>query len=232
MLSEERLIVAIDEPNPEQARVMIRELQDHVSWFKIGMTLYFRTGPQFVRDLVSEGINVFLDLKCHDIPHQVEGAVRALASLGVGLITVHTGGGQPMMEAAMVGARGSTTKVLGVTVLTSLDEAQLDAIGTRPEPAALVIQRAKLAVAAGLDGVVASPLEAAAIRAVVPQGFEIVTPGIRPKGSAADDQRRISTPSDAIQAGATRLVVGRPITQAADRVQAAAALLESIRVAR
>ncbi len=231
MLSKDRLIVAIDEPEPEAARRMIGELQGPVAWFKVGMTLYFRTGPRFVKELVDDGLNVFLDLKCHDIPHQVQGAVRSLASLGVGLITVHTSGGKAMLEAAMEGAHGSDMKVLGVTVLTSLDAAQLAAVGTRPEPAALVTQRAKIAVEAGLDGVVASPLEAASIRAIAPSGFEIVTPGIRPKGSTADDQRRVATPADAIRAGATRLVVGRPITQAGDRISAAHALLKSIQEA-
>ena len=136
-----------------------------------------------------------------------------------------------MLEAAARGATGTDTKVLGVTVLTSLDAEQLAAVGARPEPASLVIQRAKLAVECGLDGVVASPLEAAAVAALVPTGFEIVTPGIRPVGSAAGDQRRVSTPTDAISAGATRLVVGRPITQDEAPVSSATRVLDSIRAA-
>ena len=231
MRAEDRLIVAIDEPDPVQARALIGELQPAVSWFKVGMTLYFRTGPTFVTELIRSGAHVFLDLKCHDIPHQVEGAVRSLSGLGVGLITVHTGGGPAMLEAAAKGADGTDTKVLGVTVLTSLDADQLAAVGARPEPASLVLQRAKLAVESGLDGVVASPLEAGAIAALVPSGFEIVTPGIRPKGSAAGDQRRISTPGDAISAGATRLVVGRPITQAEAPTASAREILDAIRAA-
>jgi orotidine-5'-phosphate decarboxylase len=229
MDAQDRLIVAIDESDPVQARQLIDTLSGQVTWFKIGMTLYFRVGPAFVRQLVDDGLNVFLDLKCHDIPHQVEGAVGALAQLGVGLVTVHTGGGPAMLTAAARAADGTATTVLGVTVLTSLDEDQLEVVGMRGEPAALVAQRARVAVECGLGGVVASPLEASAIASLSPTGFEIVTPGIRPVGAAVQDQRRVSTPADAIGAGATRLVVGRPITQAADPVTAAAAVLATIR---
>lgn len=229
MDAQQRLIVAIDEQDPTRARELIDRLKGPVTWFKVGMTLYFRVGPAFVRELVADGLQVFLDLKCHDIPHQVEGAVGALAELGVGLVTVHTGGGPAMLEAAARAVEGTETTVLGVTVLTSLDEAQLEAVGARPDPAALVAQRARLAAECGLGGVVASPLEAAAIAALCPSGFEIVTPGIRPAGTAAQDQRRVSTPADAIAAGATRLVLGRPITQAADPAVAAASVLSAIR---
>ena len=221
----ERLIVAIDEPDPSSARRLIDRLAGTVTWLKVGMTLYFRTGPSFIRPLLDEGFNVFLDLKCHDIPHQVQGAVRGLSELGVGLVTIHTGGGPAMMEAA----EGSATRVLGVTVLTSMDEGQLAAVGASPDPAQLVEQRARLAAECGLGGVVASPLEAAALSRVCPPGFDIVTPGIRPAGTDAGDQRRVSTPADAIAAGATRLVIGRPITQSADPAAAAAQCLAAIR---
>jgi orotidine-5'-phosphate decarboxylase len=231
MSAEQRLIVAIDEPDPESARELIGRLQHAVSWFKVGMTLYFRTGPAFVRELIASGAEVFLDLKCHDIPHQVEGAIRTLSQLGVGLVTVHTGGGPAMLEAATRGASGTDTKVLGVTVLTSLDADQLRAVGALPDPTELVVKRAALAVECGLAGVVASPLEAAAIAAFVPPGFEIVTPGIRPVGSAVGDQCRVSTPAAAIVAGATRLVVGRPITQAKDPAESAVSVLDAIRAA-
>ena len=231
MRPQDRLIVAIDEPDADRARLMIDDLASSVTWFKVGMTLYFKTGPVFVQELIRSGAQIFLDLKCHDIPHQVEGAVRSLSGLGVGLITVHTGGGPAMLEAAARGAQGSETKVLGVTVLTSLDADQLRAVGADPDAASLVLKRAKLAVESGLDGVVASPLEAAAIKARVPLGFEIVTPGIRPLGSAAGDQRRISTPSDAIAAGASRLVVGRPITQSDTPGRSAEAILNEIQAA-
>lgn len=231
MRPQDRLIVAIDEPEPLRARRLIEELQPRVEWFKVGMTLYFKTGPIFIEELVEAGAKIFLDLKCHDIPHQVEGAVRSLAGLGVGLITVHTSGGPAMLEAAARGAAQSDTKVLGVTVLTSLDDKDLVAIGATSAPAALVKQRALLAREAGLDGVVASPLEAEAIRSLIPDGFEIVTPGIRPVGSAVGDQRRISTPRDAILAGASRLVVGRPITQATSPGDASSAILAEIAAA-
>ena len=229
MDAEQRLIVAIDDPDPTSARTLIDQLSGTVCWFKIGMTLYFRVGPDFIRSLTADGHQVFLDLKSHDIPHQVEGAVAGLAELGVGLVTVHTGGGPAMLRAAARGAEGSATTVLGVTVLTSLDEEQLSAVGISPNPAALVEQRARIAVECGLGGIVASPLEAERVSTLSPSGFEIVTPGIRPAGTASQDQRRIATPADAIAAGATRLVVGRPITQASDPVGAASAVLDAIR---
>ena len=228
MTPRERLIVAIDEPDVASARELIGRLEGAVDRVKVGMTLYYRAGPGFVRDLVSDGWKVFVDLKCHDIPHQVAGAVGGLAELGAELITVHVAGGREMLAASAQAARGSGTKVLGITALTSLDEQALSEIGPPTTPAALVAMRAKLAQEAGLDGVVSSPLEAASVRAQVGQGFEIVTPGVRPRGSSTDDQRRVATPGDAISWGASRLVVGRPITRAENPAVVARAILQEI----
>ena len=223
-----RLIVAIDEPEERGAMALIDSLGASVTWLKIGMTLYYRSGAPLIRRLVDNEWNIFLDLKCHDIPHQVAGAVTSIAELGVGLITVHTAGGGAMLEAAVKAAEGSGTKVLGVTVLTSMDRALLKGTGIDRDSEALVRARTQLALSSGLDGVVASPLEAELVRSLVPSEFEIVTPGIRPPGANRDDQKRIATPESAIKRGATRLVVGRPITRAAQPAIAASAILSQI----
>ena len=231
MTPRERLIVAIDEPDEVAARALIARLEGAVDRVKVGMTLYYRAGPSFVRELVSEGWNVFVDLKCHDSPHQGAGAVGGLAELGAELITVHVAGGRQMLEASVRAAEGSGTKILGITALTSLAAQSLSEIGPSTTPEALVATRASLAYDAGLDGVVSSPLEAASVRARAGDAFEIVTPGVRPHGSSSDDQRRIATPGDAISWGASRLVVGRPITRAEDPAAVAAQILDEIEAA-
>jgi orotidine-5'-phosphate decarboxylase len=230
--ASDRLIVALDTPDLAEARTLVAELRGTQVWFKIGMTLFYRTGTAFVYELVGAGEHVFLDLKCHDIPHQVSGAVAALSDLGVELITVHTDGGPAMLEAAARAALGGPTKVLGVTVLTSLDRAELARTGVDREPSELVLERAQLAAECGIHGVVASPLEARALRQLLPAAFEIVTPGIRAASAPPDDQRRTATPAQAIRAGATRLVVGRPITTACEPAMAARAMLREIELAK
>ncbi len=232
LAARDRLIVAIDAPEDAEARALIGALRGTGVWFKIGMTLFYRTGRGLIDELVAAGEHVFIDLKCHDIPHQVSGAVRALADLGVELLTVHTSGGPAMLEAAARAVEGTRSRVLGVTVLTSLDAADLAAIGVDRTPAELVLDRARLAASAGIHGVVASPQEARALRQALPAGFEIVTPGIRSASAPADDQRRTATPAQAIRAGATRLVVGRPITTACEPAMAARAMLREIEAAR
>jgi orotidine-5'-phosphate decarboxylase len=197
--------------------------------FKIGSQLFTLAGPQIVRDVVASGAKVFLDLKFHDIPHQVAGAARSAAQLGVSLFTVHASGGAEMMRraveaAAEVAAREGTTRpaVLAVSVLTSMDASALAQIGISSSPEESVLRLVKLAEQAGVDGVVASPQEAERIRATVAnREFLIVTPGIRPAGGDEDDQRRVATPEAALRAGADYLVVGRPITAASDPVAAA-----------
>src|SRR5688500_2623082 len=196
--------------------------------FKIGSQLFTLAGPQIVKDVVSSGAKVFLDLKFHDIPHQVAGSARSAAQLGVSMFTVHASGGAEMMRRAVeaVAEREGTVRsaVLAVSVLTSIDANTLSQIGINSSPEETVLRLVKLAEQSGVDGVVASPQEAETIRAsVANRNFLIVTPGIRParKDAGADDQRRVATPEAALKAGADYLVVGRPITAAADPLAAA-----------
>jgi orotidine-5'-phosphate decarboxylase len=228
MTAQDRLIVAIDEADPDKALKLIERLEGTVCWLKVGMTLYAGAGPDFVRKLVRAGWKVFVDLKFHDIPHQVAGAVAVLADCGVHLLTVHTSGGAEMLKAASQATKGTHTNVLGVTVLTSLDQEALLSVGYQGQLTSLVLKRAQLALEQGLSGVVASPLEAKELRACLPVTCEIVTPGIRPSDTHAGDQTRYTTPSQAISYGATRLVVGRPITQSDDVALAAQNVLREI----
>ena len=221
--ADPRLYVALDLPTVEEARAMVATLGDAVSSYKIGLQLLPVGGAELARELAGEGHNVFTDFKLHDIGATVEKATRSIAGLGVDLLTVHA---RPeVMAAAARGAEGSGLRVLGVTVLTSLDEGALRDIGYGYSAEELVLRRADQAVAAGIGGVVSSPLEAEAVRARVPKSFLVVTPGVRPTGSATGDQKRISTPADALRAGASHLVVGRPITQADDPRAAALAIV-------
>ena len=225
----DKLIVALDVDTPAEALSLVKELRAVAGMFKIGSTLFTLAGPQIVKDIVGSGAKVFLDLKFHDIPHQVAGAARSAAQLGVSLFTVHASGGAEMMQRAAeavveVAEREGTarSKVLAVSVLTSIDAQTLAQIGVNSSPEESVLRLVKLAEQSGVDGIVASPQEAARIRATVTKrDFLIVTPGIRPAKSDAGDQRRVSTPAAALAAGADYLVVGRPITAAADPVAAA-----------
>jgi orotidine-5'-phosphate decarboxylase len=218
---------------PQQALDLTRQLRDVAGMFKIGSTLFTLAGPQIVKDVIASGAKVFLDLKFHDIPHQVAGAARSAAQLGVTLFTLHASGGSEMMQRAVeavaeVAEREGTPRpaVLAVSVLTSIDAKTLAQIGINSSPEESVLRLVKLAERAGVDGVVASPQEAAGIRAAVEKPeFLIVTPGIRPASAATgDDQRRVATPEAALKAGANYLVVGRPITSASDPVAAARAI--------
>lgn len=225
----DKLIVALDVDTPAHALSLAKELAGVAGMFKIGSTLFTLAGPQIVKDIIGSGAKVFLDLKFHDIPHQVAGAARSGAQLGVSLFTVHASGGTEMMRRAVaavaeVAEREGTerSKVLAVSVLTSIDANTLAQIGVNSSPEESVLRLVKLAEQAGVDGVVASPQEAAGIRAnVANRTLLIVTPGIRPAEVNTDDQRRVSTPAAALAAGADYLVVGRPITAAADPVAAA-----------
>jgi len=232
----EKLIVALDVSSAEGALLLAENLRSHVGVFKVGLELYSARGPALVRELVNRGARVFLDLKLHDIPSTVRGAARELASLGVSIMTVHASGGRAMMQAALEGAQSGATAgqaplVIGVTALTSLAESDLADIGWRESPQSVVLRLAALAQDAELNGVVASPQEAAAIRQSCGPGFAIVTPGIRPASASRDDQARASTPEAAIRAGADYLVVGRPITQSPDPVAAARAIVDEIETA-
>jgi orotidine-5'-phosphate decarboxylase len=196
--------------------------------FKVGKELFTAEGPALVREIVGQGEKVFLDLKFHDIPNTVAGAVAAAARLDVSLMNVHAAGGAAMMEAAARAAKGSGARLLAVTVLTSLDAAALQAVGYTDSPDRLVLRMARLAREAGLDGVVAAPTEVAMLRKELGAQFILVTPGIRPPGSSADDQARIAGPREAVRAGADYIVVGRPITQAPDPAAAARNLLKML----
>jgi orotidine-5'-phosphate decarboxylase len=226
----ERLIVALDVANQEKARALVAQLGESVSFYKVGKELFTAVGPSLVRDLTASGKKVFLDLKFHDIPNTVAGAVHSAASLGVSLLTVHASGGSKMLEAAAQAAAQSTAKptVLAVTVLTSLATADLEQVGVTGTVEAQVLRLAGLAINAGCGGLVASAQEATRLRQALGRGFTLVTPGIRPAGAVAADQARVVTPEDAIRAGADFLVVGRPITGADDPRHAAQAIIEQI----
>lgn len=226
----ESLIVALDVSNVEKARTLVAQLGESVSFYKVGNELFTAVGPDLVRDLVASGKKVFLDLKFHDIPNTVVGAVRSATSLGVSLLTVHASGGSKMLQAAAQAAAQSTAKptVLAVTVLTSLASTDLDDIAISGSLEAQVLRLANLAINAGCGGIVASAQEAASLRQALGSGFTLVTPGIRPAGTVAADQARVVTPEDAIRAGANFLVVGRPITAADDPRHAAQAITQQI----
>ena len=216
------IIVALD-TDAHTALALARTLRGRVRWLKVGMTLYYAEGPEIVARLRDLGFDVFVDLKLHDIPHQVRGAAREIARLGGRMFTVHASGGREMMEAAVLGAcEGSaecgvdTPDVLAVTVLTSIDETVLAEVGVAGPVSAQVAALTALARQAGVQGVVGSPHEAAAAREVFGLEALVVTPGVRPHGSDRGDQVRVATPADAIAAGASHLVIGRPITEATD----------------
>ena len=212
-MSDPRLYVALDLPSIEQARDMVRRLGDSVVSYKVGLQLLPLGGAEFGRELAAMGKNVFLDFKLHDIDATVEKATRSIAGVGADLLTVHA---RPDVMRAAARGKGDKLKVLGVTVLTSLDEQALIDIGYHHTAEELVLHRVRQAIEAGIDGVVSSPLEAAKIRAMVPKDFLVVTPGVRMAGHDAGDQKQIATPYDAFKSGASHIVVGRPVTQAND----------------
>ncbi len=230
-----KLIVALDVPHAQAGVALAEKLQGRASMFKVGLESYTAEGPVLVRYLLAQGERVFLDLKFHDIPNTVAGAAREATLKGVSMFNVHAAGGPAMIEAAVKASQDASTEtaeprplVLAVTALTSLDEAVMREIGWSEKPGEVVLRLTKMAQKAGADGVVASPNEVRSIREACGEDFVIVTPGIRPQGSAAADQSRISTPVAAVRAGADFLVVGRPITAAADPAQAAVAILTEI----
>lgn len=235
--AKERVIVALDGSEADSLR-LAEALAGHAGFVKVGMTLFYEAGPAVVRRLGAMGFKVFVDLKLHDIPHQVEGAARALAMLGCDLLTVHASGGPAMMRAAVRGACYAHADggcgperrpaVIGVTVLTSLADDDLAAIGVTRPAREQVAALTRLAGSAGLDGVVCSPQEAALAREALGPSALVVTPGVRPAGAEAGDQRRVATPAAAIGAGASHIVVGRPVTQAHDPVAAFERIKEEV----
>jgi orotidine-5'-phosphate decarboxylase len=216
-----RIIVALDTDSPEAALAAVSVLSGEVGLFKVGMELFPRGGPGLIDKIRAKGAEVFLDLKFHDIPNTVAGAVKSAVALGVKFATVHASGGRAMLAAAAEAAAGSGTTILAVTVLTSLDDADLASVGFALPAAEAVDRLAGLAVDAGIGGIVCSAREAAAVRARVGKGIVLVTPGVRLPEDSAGDQKRVMTPFEAVRAGANYIVVGRPITKAADPVAAA-----------
>ncbi|MGA3196947.1 MAG: orotidine-5'-phosphate decarboxylase [Terriglobales bacterium] len=223
----QRLIVALDVSSVAAARKIVAAVGDSALAYKVGMQLYTAEGPAIVRELVASGRRVFLDLKYHDIPNTVAAAVREAAQLGVSMLTVHASGGAKMLRAAVDAAHASNpaTLVLAVTVLTSLDDEGLGTLGIRGGVQDQVLRLAALAVSNGCQGVVASAQECSALRQEFGHDLVIVTPGVRPAGSGHDDQARVVTPAEAIAAGSTYIVVGRPITEASDPAAEARAIL-------
>jgi orotidine-5'-phosphate decarboxylase len=225
----QRLIVALDVSSRAAAQRIVTAVGDRALIYKVGMQLYTAEGPQAVRDLVSAGRQVFLDLKYHDIPHTVGAAVAEAAKLGVNMLTVHASGGSKMLKAAVEAARMRPAMlVLGVTVLTSMGAEDLETIGMAGSLEQSVVRLAKIALENGCQGIVTSAREASAVRAELGHRFAIVTPGVRPAGMATGDQVRVVTPAQAIAAGASHIVVGRPIAEAADPAAAAGAILAEI----
>ncbi len=229
------IILALDVPEIEAARKLIRELAPVVGAFKVGKELFVATGPELVREIRATGASVFLDLKFHDIPHTVAKAVASAVRLDVQMLTVHTCGGHEMLAAAEQAAQQTALQsgreaplVLGVTVLTSMDNENLAEIGIHANIGQQVERMAMLAVRSGLRGLVCSPLEIVALRQFIPSQMQLVTPGIRPGGGGGDDQKRTLSPQEARAAGASWLVIGRPIYQAANPRKAAEEILATL----
>lgn len=231
---EERIIVALD-CSRDEAMELAEKLSGRAKWVKIGMTLYYACGPSIIAAFKQRGFKVFLDLKLHDIPFQIEGAACSAARTGADMLTMHTLGGRTMLEAGQRGValaaaerKDAPAVTLGITVLTSMDDAALTQIGIDRTPAEQVELLGSVAKEAGISGVVASPREAAKLRELLgPQAY-IVTPGVRPAGAAKGDQSRVATPAEAFTNGASHIVVGRPITKAADPAAAFDAIVEEL----
>lgn len=231
--ARDRVIVAID-CDRDRALELADSLEGHAQWLKVGMTLFYAEGPSIVQEFKRRGFKVFLDLKFHDIPHQVRGAARSAALAGADLMSVHGLGSGPMLTACREGAeaaaevRGDRPRLVAITVLTSMNQDALDSIGVASPVAQEAARLAKLAQANGIDGIVCSPMEAAPMRELLGPDAWIVTPGVRPAGAELGDQSRVATPADAINNGASHIVVGRPITAAADPVAAFDAIVDEL----
>ena len=227
--ARDRMIVALDVADTQKAAALVSQLGDSVSFYKIGMELVYGGGLDFARDLAASGKKVFLDLKLHDIPNTVKKAAAQVSRLGMTYLTVHAF--PQTMKAALEGTQGTGTKILGVTVMTSYDDSDLATAGYAMGVKDLVARRAQQAKEIGIGGLILSAEEVTAMRALIGPSLDLVTPGIRPAGAAIGDQKRVMTPGEAIKAGATRLVIGRPITEAADPKAAADAVAQEIAAA-
>ena len=228
--AREHLIIALDVSTAAAAQKIVAAVGESASIYKVGKQLFTAAGPDVVRELISSGKRVFLDLKFHDIPNTVSAVVREASKLGVTMLTVHASGGSKMLRAAMeaAGAASRRPMVLAVTVLTSFTDEDVQEVGFSGRVVDQVLRLAALAQGAGCNGVVTSPAEARHVRRALGTGFAIVTPGVRPAGTAKDDQARVMTPAEAIAAGATHVVVGRPITAAANPARTARAIVDEI----
>jgi orotidine-5'-phosphate decarboxylase len=230
-VSDSKVIVALDFEKVELANSLVDRLDPQLCRLKVGKEMFTHFGPQFVRSLVDKKFDVFLDLKFHDIPNTVDKACQAAADLGVWMVNVHASGGPKMLQQAKAGLEqfgDSRPLLIAVTVLTSMDQSQLNATGIAGTPEQHVLRLAKLTEEAGLDGVVCSAQEASLLKAAIGGQFSLITPGIRPQGVAKGDQVRVMTPKEAIQAGSDYLVIGRPITQSADPLQTLIDINQSI----
>ncbi|MBS0632689.1 MAG: orotidine-5'-phosphate decarboxylase [Verrucomicrobia bacterium] len=224
------LILVLDAQSPREVTPTLRQLQGTVRWVKVGLEMFTACGPDAVREIADLGFDIFLDLKLHDIPNTVAKSVESIARLPVRMTTIHTCGGREMMQWAVKAQQQHAPNLLllGVTVLTSMSAAGLAETGPADSPEKQVLRLGRLAVDSGLRGLVCSPLELAPLRAVLPADVALVTPGIRPRGSDAGDQSRIMTPGEAARAGASHIVVGRPIFKAPDPVAAARSILAEL----
>jgi orotidine-5'-phosphate decarboxylase len=229
-LAREKLIVALDVPDAASANNLVARLDGTCSWFKVGLELFTAAGPAVIEPLLKRGHSVFLDLKFHDIPNTVAGAVRSAATLGVHMVNVHAAGGPAMLIAARAALADlpNPPQLLAVTMLTSIDQAQAQAIGFPVPPSDQAVFLARMSIDAGINGFVCSSHEVEGIRALAGPGAVLVVPGIRSSGADLGDQKRVGTPAETLRLGASYLVVGRPITQAADPARAASSILDEM----
>lgn len=225
------LILVLDAQSPREVAPILKRLSGTVRWAKVGLEMFTACGPDAVREIADLGFNVFLDLKLHDIPNTVAKAVESASKLPIRMLTLHTGGGPEMMKWAAKAQRDHAPDLLllGVTVLTSMSAAELNAVGVTASPADQVVHLGQLAIDSGVRGLVCSPLEIAPLRAALPADVALVTPGIRPRDAKADDQTRVMTPAEAARAGSSFIVVGRPIFKAPDPVAAAESILAELK---
>ncbi|WP_047461074.1 orotidine-5'-phosphate decarboxylase [Rhizobium rhizogenes] len=226
MTARDRLIVGLDVPNLQEAEKVVSALGDDILYYKIGYQLAFAGGLEFARDLAKDGKKIFLDMKLLDIDNTVASGVENIVKMGMSMLTLHAY--PKAMKAAVAAAKGSDLCLLGVTVLTSMDEEDLIAAGYEYDPHTLVLKRAEQALLAGMGGIVCSAEEASAVRKIIGPDMALVTPGIRPAGSDKGDQKRVMTPAEGIRAGSSHLVVARPIVKAADPREAARAILSEM----
>jgi len=238
-MADNRLIVALDFHSMDKVEALVMKLGDSVTYYKVGMELFYSVGSSVIEYLRKQGKEVFLDLKLHDIPNTTAQGLGALTRLGATMLNVHASGGYTMMKTAVENLQKEADQIgitrpnlIAVTILTSMNESDWDSLGQEAPIKEQVVRLAKLAKEAGLDGVVASPQEAAAIRAACGKDFMIVTPGVRPVGAAVNDQSRIATPASALASGASHLVVGRPITAAANPKEAALNIIKEMEVVK